>query len=84
MFAYTHFKSSDQSLDKTSFDLSNIFRAMQSCAMSGKIGVLAGNRSFTKKTEYKNCDDNHVDIQKRHSKFDNSKNITTFPVKTIR
>ena len=35
-FVYTHFKSCDQSLDKISFDFSNIFRAMQSCAMCVK------------------------------------------------
>ena len=33
-FVYTHFKSCDQSLDKTSSDFSNIFRGMQNCAMN--------------------------------------------------
>ena len=34
------------------------------------------------KTENKNCDDNHIHVQKpkRHFKFDNSK-LITFPVK---
>ena len=32
----THFKSCDESLDKTSFDFSDIFRTMQSCAMNAK------------------------------------------------
>ena len=35
-FVYTHFKSRDQPLDKSSFDFSNIFQAMQSCAMCAK------------------------------------------------
>ena len=35
-FVYTHFKSCDQSLDKTPFDFSNIYGAMQSCAMNAK------------------------------------------------
>ena len=35
-FDYTHFKSSDQSLDKTSFDFSDKFHALQSCAMNAK------------------------------------------------
>ena len=36
---YTHFKSCDQSLDKTSCDFSNIFRAMQSCVMSATSSI---------------------------------------------
>ena len=39
-FIYTHFKSCDQSLDKTSFELANIFHAMQSYAMNAKNGVI--------------------------------------------
>ena len=39
-FVYTHFKSCDQSLDKTSFEFSNIFHAMQSCAMSAKSSII--------------------------------------------
>ena len=39
-FVYTHFKSCDQSLDKTSFDLSSIFRAMQSYAMCAKSSIM--------------------------------------------
>ena len=33
-FVYEHFDSSDQSLVKSTFDFSNIFRVMKSCAMS--------------------------------------------------
>ena len=40
-FVYTHFKSRDQSFDKSSFDFSNIFHAMQSCAMSAKSSIIA-------------------------------------------
>ena len=40
-FVYTHFKSCDQSLDKTSFEFSNIFHAMQSCAMNTKSSIIA-------------------------------------------
>ena len=36
-FAYTHFKSCDQYLDKTSVDFSNIFRVMHSCTMNAKV-----------------------------------------------
>ena len=37
----THFKSScDQSLDKTSFDFSNIFHAVRSCAMNAKSSII--------------------------------------------
>ena len=36
-FVYTHFKSCDESLDKTSFDFSDIFRTKQSCAMNAKV-----------------------------------------------
>ena len=39
-FVYTHFKSCDQSLDKTSFEFSNIFHAMQGCAMSTKSSII--------------------------------------------
>ena len=39
-FVYTHFKSSDQSIDKTSFAVSNIFRAMRSCVMSAKSRII--------------------------------------------
>ena len=39
-FIYTHFKSCDQSLDKTSFDFSDIFRAMQSFSMSTKSSTI--------------------------------------------
>ena len=39
-FIYTHFKSCDQSLDKTSFDFSNLFRAIQSCAMNAKSSII--------------------------------------------
>ena len=39
-FVYTHFKSCDQPLDKTSFELSNIFRAMQNCAMIAKSSII--------------------------------------------
>ena len=39
-FVYTHFKSCDQFCDKTSFDFSYIFRAMQSCARSATSGIL--------------------------------------------
>ena len=35
-FVYTHFKSCDESLDKTSFDFSDIFHTMQSRAMNAK------------------------------------------------
>ena len=34
---YIHFKSCDQSFDKSSFDMSSIFRAMQSRAMKANI-----------------------------------------------
>ena len=37
---YTHFKSCDQSLDKVSFDFSNIFHAIQSSAMDARIGIV--------------------------------------------
>ena len=40
-FVYTHFKSCDQSLGKTSFDFSNIFHAMQSCAINAKSSMIA-------------------------------------------
>ena len=36
-FVYNHFKSCDQSVDKTSLDFSNIFRAMQSCTMNARV-----------------------------------------------
>ena len=39
-FVYTHFKSCDQSLDKASFEFSNIFHAMQSCATSTKGSII--------------------------------------------
>ena len=39
-FVYTQSKSCDHSLDKTSFDFSNIFRAMQSSDMSGKSSII--------------------------------------------
>ena len=39
-FVYTHFKSCDQSLDKTSFDFSDKFHAMQSCAMNAKSSMI--------------------------------------------
>ena len=39
-FVYTHFKSCDQSLDKTPFDFCNIFRAMQSWAMNAKSRII--------------------------------------------
>ena len=39
-FVDTHFKSCDPFLDKTSFDFSNIFRAMQSCARSVKGSII--------------------------------------------
>ena len=39
-FVYTHFKLCDQSLDKTSFEFSNIVHAMQSCAMSAKSSMI--------------------------------------------
>ena len=39
-FVYTHFKSCDQSLDKTIFDFSNIFHAMQSCAINAKSSTI--------------------------------------------
>ena len=35
-FVHAHFKSCDQSHEKTCFDFSNIFRALQGCAMSAK------------------------------------------------
>ena len=37
---YTHFKSCDESLDKTSFDFSDIFRTLQSCAMNAKSRII--------------------------------------------
>ena len=39
-FVCTHIKSCDQSLDKTSFDFSSIFRVMQTCAMSAKSSII--------------------------------------------
>ena len=39
-FVYTHFKSCDQSLDKTSLDFSNMFHVMQSCAMNAKSSII--------------------------------------------
>ena len=39
-FVYTHFKSCDQSLDKTPVDFSNIFHAIQSCAMNAKSSII--------------------------------------------
>ena len=39
-FVYTHFKSCGQSLDKTSSDFSDIFHAMQSCAMNAKSSII--------------------------------------------
>ena len=39
-FVYTHFKSCGQSLDKTSFDFSDKFHAMQSCAMNAKSSIM--------------------------------------------
>ena len=45
-------------------------------------GSIGRKSKFHLKMEYKNCGDNHVHIQKRHSKFDNSKYIMTFPLKT--
>ena len=39
-FVYTHFKSGNQSLDKTPFDFSNIFCAMQSFATSAKSTII--------------------------------------------
>ena len=36
---YTHFRSCDHSLDKTSFDFSNKVRAMLSCAMNAKSSI---------------------------------------------
>ena len=39
-FVCKHFKSGDQSLEKTSFDFPNIFRAMQSCAMNVKSRII--------------------------------------------
>ena len=39
-FVYTQFKSSDQSLDKTSFDFFNMFRAMKSCVMNAKSRII--------------------------------------------
>ena len=35
-FFYTHFKSEDHSIDKTSFEFCNIFRATKTCAMNAK------------------------------------------------
>ena len=40
-FVYNDFKSCDQSLDKTSLEFSNIFHAMQSCAMNAKSSIIA-------------------------------------------
>ena len=40
-FIYTHFKSCDQPLDKTSFDCSDKFHAMQNCAMNAKSSIIA-------------------------------------------
>ena len=37
---YTHFKSCDQSLDKTFFDFPNILRARQSCATNAKSSII--------------------------------------------
>ena len=37
---YSHLKSRDQSLDKISFDFSNISRSMQSCAMRPKSSMI--------------------------------------------
>ena len=39
-FVYTHFKSCDQSLDKISFDFSNIFHVMQRRAMNAKSSII--------------------------------------------
>ena len=39
-FVYTHFGSCDESLDKTSFDFSEVFRTMQSCAMNAKSRII--------------------------------------------
>ena len=39
-FVYTHFKSCDQSLDKTPFGFSNILHAMQSCAMNTRSRII--------------------------------------------
>ena len=38
--SYTHFKSCNQSLDKVSFDFSNILHAMQSRAMNAKSSMI--------------------------------------------
>ena len=40
-FVYTHFfKSCDQSVDRTPFGFSNLFRAMQSCVMRAKSCII--------------------------------------------
>ena len=39
-FVYTHFKSCDQSFDKTYFDFSDKFHAMQNCAMNTKSSIV--------------------------------------------
>ena len=39
-FVHTNFRSCNQSLDKTSFDFSNILHAMQSCAMNTRISII--------------------------------------------
>ena len=39
-FAYIYFKSRDQFLNKTSFDFSNVFHAMQSCAMGAESSII--------------------------------------------
>ena len=39
-FVYTHFKSCDQSLDKTSLDFSYIFLSMKSRALSANNSIM--------------------------------------------
>ena len=39
-FVHTHFKSCDQSLDKTPFDFTTTLRTMQSCAMNTKSRII--------------------------------------------
>ena len=51
-FVYTYFKSCDQSLDKTSFDFSNIFHAMQICAMNAKSSMGMVTRLEMGKTNF--------------------------------
>lgn len=39
-FVYTSFKSSDQSNDKISFEIFNIFRVKKACAMNAKGSII--------------------------------------------